>query len=300
MFFGITQKDGAGPREGSHYAFCAESTKEVDAWYEAAIKAGAKDNGKAGPRPAYGPHFYGAFVHDPVDGNHLECCFKKYNADHGDTKKETAKAPSVYYYYGTRAMRVIWMAQECGVKLDMHNVELPKGEQRKEEYLKINPYGTVPSLVDGDTILTNSVSCTLYIANKFGGDKFRTTDPTASEFITSIDRFDDVIIKAFLNKVVYPEDKLDADVVKKNHETFTNSVLPHWNRLATKLNPYAMGEKFTVTDVVWGYLLNLTLGLGWITEKDHPKLHEYALKLKAREGFKSAYDRENPMYPKKV
>jgi catechol 2,3-dioxygenase-like lactoylglutathione lyase family enzyme len=80
IFLSIAQKDGAGHREGTHYAFAGENTHQVDAWYEAAIKAGAKDNGKPGPRPAYGPNFYGAFVFDPIDGLHLECCFKQYEA----------------------------------------------------------------------------------------------------------------------------------------------------------------------------------------------------------------------------
>lgn len=34
----------------------------VDAWYNAAIEAGAKDNGKPGLRPHYHAHYYGAFV----------------------------------------------------------------------------------------------------------------------------------------------------------------------------------------------------------------------------------------------
>ncbi len=51
-----------------HLAFHAGSTKAVDRFYAAAIKAGAKDNGKPGPRVEYG---YAAFVLDP-DGHNIE------------------------------------------------------------------------------------------------------------------------------------------------------------------------------------------------------------------------------------
>jgi predicted lactoylglutathione lyase len=43
----------------------------VDEFYQAAIAAGGKDNGKPGIRPQYNPNYYGAFVLDP-DGNNIE------------------------------------------------------------------------------------------------------------------------------------------------------------------------------------------------------------------------------------
>jgi glutathione S-transferase/predicted lactoylglutathione lyase len=295
VFFAINQKEHAKHQEGAHYAFAADSTAEVDAWYDASIKAGAKDNGKAGPRPAYGPNFYGAFVLDPVDGHHLECCFKKYQSE--ESKKDAPK-PKLYYYFGTRAMRTIWMAQECGVALDMHPIDLQKGEHKKPEYIKINPYGTVPTLVDGDDVLTNSVSSSLYLSRKYGGEKFVAKRLDAPEFVTSIDRFDDAIIKAFLNAVVYPADKRDKEVVKTNHEFFNKSVMPHWNSIAEKMGTWAMGEQFTVVDVIWGYLLNIVVSLEWITEKDHPKLFAYTQRLRDRPAFKATFDRSNAMYSK--
>jgi catechol 2,3-dioxygenase-like lactoylglutathione lyase family enzyme len=54
-----------------HVAFAALSRADVDAFYEAAIAAGGKDNGKPGLRPEYHANYYGAFVLDP-DGNNIE------------------------------------------------------------------------------------------------------------------------------------------------------------------------------------------------------------------------------------
>ena len=56
-----------------HVAFAAASHVEVDAFYRAAIAAGATDNGRPGPRPHYHEHYYGAFVRDP-DGHNIEAC----------------------------------------------------------------------------------------------------------------------------------------------------------------------------------------------------------------------------------
>jgi catechol 2,3-dioxygenase-like lactoylglutathione lyase family enzyme len=67
-----------------HLAFQAEDRKMVDAFYQAALDAGGKDNGAPGMRP-YHPGYYTAFVLDP-DGNNLEAVY------HGEAVRS---APSV-------------------------------------------------------------------------------------------------------------------------------------------------------------------------------------------------------------
>ena len=52
-------------------AFNAGDRPTVDRFYDAAMKAGGKDNGPPGLRPDYHPNYYGAFVFDP-DGNNIE------------------------------------------------------------------------------------------------------------------------------------------------------------------------------------------------------------------------------------
>ncbi|MDR1528836.1 MAG: VOC family protein [Burkholderiales bacterium] len=54
-----------------HIAFAAERRAQVDEFYEAAVKAGAKDNGPPGVRAHYHPNYYGAFVIGP-DGHNIE------------------------------------------------------------------------------------------------------------------------------------------------------------------------------------------------------------------------------------
>jgi catechol 2,3-dioxygenase-like lactoylglutathione lyase family enzyme len=54
-----------------HVAILARSRATVDAFYEAAIAAGGRDNGPPGIRAHYHPNYYGAFVLDP-DGHNIE------------------------------------------------------------------------------------------------------------------------------------------------------------------------------------------------------------------------------------
>lgn len=62
--------------EGIHIAFDAASREAVHAFYDAAMAAGGRDNGKPGLRPHYGPHYYAAFVLDP-DGANIEAVYDK-------------------------------------------------------------------------------------------------------------------------------------------------------------------------------------------------------------------------------
>lgn len=62
---------GGRTRGSLHLAFVADSRAAVDAFYAAALAAGARDNGPPGIRGHYHPNYYGAFVLD-LDGHNIE------------------------------------------------------------------------------------------------------------------------------------------------------------------------------------------------------------------------------------
>lgn len=72
-FFWISSGHAIAP---VHLAFAADNRAQVDAFYEAALAAGGKDNGPPGLRAHYHPDYYGAFVYD-LDGNNLEAVCHK-------------------------------------------------------------------------------------------------------------------------------------------------------------------------------------------------------------------------------
>jgi catechol 2,3-dioxygenase-like lactoylglutathione lyase family enzyme len=56
---------------GVHISFVGRTKAAVNAFHAAALAAGGKDEGAPGPRPDYGPTYYGAFCRD-LDGNKIE------------------------------------------------------------------------------------------------------------------------------------------------------------------------------------------------------------------------------------
>lgn len=74
--FWISEK---APAQPGHVAFEAKNKGEVEAFYKAALGAGAKDNGAPGYRKEYWPGYYAAFMHD-ADGHNIEVVWFDYDA----------------------------------------------------------------------------------------------------------------------------------------------------------------------------------------------------------------------------
>jgi len=86
------------------------------------------------------------------------------------------------YTFGTsNGLRASIMLEECGATYTPHKVDILKGEQKNPEFLKINPMGAIPVIVDHDgpggavLKLSQSAAILFYLAGKFG--KFLPKDP---------------------------------------------------------------------------------------------------------------------------
>ena len=82
-------QQAASTGNGVHVAFNATSEEMIRAFHSAALDAGGSDDGAPGPRPDYGPDYFGAFVRD-LDGNKIEAVLVRLPA--AAKKKATKKA----------------------------------------------------------------------------------------------------------------------------------------------------------------------------------------------------------------
>lgn len=71
----------------------------------------------------------------------------------------------LYHCNDARSFRVMWALEELGVDYDLEVMPFPPRGTRPD-YLEVNPLGTVPALVDGDEILTESSGICHYLAEK--------------------------------------------------------------------------------------------------------------------------------------
>jgi catechol 2,3-dioxygenase-like lactoylglutathione lyase family enzyme len=80
--FEIAQYTGQTPLTPVHVAFRVESPAHVQQMYDAAMAAGARDNGPPGPRPQYTKNYFACFVFDQ-DGHNIEAVFDEISTEAG-------------------------------------------------------------------------------------------------------------------------------------------------------------------------------------------------------------------------
>src|SRR5262245_19892887 len=73
----------------------------------------------------------------------------------------------LYEFAPTRSIRVRWTLQELGIDFEAIPVDLLAGEHRSPAFLKLNPAGKLPVLVDGEMVLTESIAIVLYLGEKY-------------------------------------------------------------------------------------------------------------------------------------
>lgn len=73
----------------------------------------------------------------------------------------------MYGWSGSRTRRCLWTLEEVGADFMFEFLDKAAGEHRSPEYLRINPNGRVPTLVDGSTVLFESAAICSYVARKY-------------------------------------------------------------------------------------------------------------------------------------
>ena len=74
---------------------------------------------------------------------------------------------TLYHAPNARSLRVLWALEELGAKADVKTLPFPPRE-KEPDYLKVNPTGAIPAMVDGDRVMTESLAICEYLAAKHG------------------------------------------------------------------------------------------------------------------------------------
>ena len=72
----------------------------------------------------------------------------------------------LYYDAGASNMASHAALEEIGAPHELIHIDLDKGEQRSEAYLKVNPHARVPTLVHGDSVMYESTAILIYLCDR--------------------------------------------------------------------------------------------------------------------------------------
>jgi glutathione S-transferase len=188
----------------------------------------------------------------------------------------------LYEFGPTRSIRVRWTLQELGVDFEPIRVNLLAGEHQRPEFLKINPAGKIPVLVDGDLVLTESVAIVLYLADKYSNKGLIPTDLKERAQVNrwllfAATELEQPLWRIARNTMLYPEEqRLPADVVLASQEfqAMASVLEEHMQR-----RQFVVGDNVTVADFVLAYTLD------WANEDqlldDCPQLLTYMKRMYA-------------------
>ncbi len=192
----------------------------------------------------------------------------------------------------SNGMRARIALEECGLAYNWHRIDLTKGEHKKPEFLKINPFGQIPAIVDSDgpggkpVTIHQSTAILMYLAEKSGKllPKNAADRPAFLEALmsgsTDITPQFGAVNAARMAKEPH---QATVDLLKAR----LHSLFAVWNDLLGK-RKYAAGNEVTIAD------LSLYAGY-WRTKgamadavANMPNLERWAAEIGARPGVKRA------------
>ncbi len=120
----------------------------------------------------------------------------------------------IYGITHTRTARCLWMLEELGLEYEQVEVSLKEREHKKPDYLALNPNGRVPTLVDGELTLWESMAINFYLADKYdGGLKPKTPENRARAVQWSfwgMTEMESKLMTVLRNRLLNAEDQRDA------------------------------------------------------------------------------------------
>ncbi len=157
--------------------------------------------------------------------------------------------------------------EETGAPYEAKPILLAKGQQRTEEYQKINPRGKVPALsVDGKVLVENTAILT-YLARRFPEKKLMPADPAEeARGIATMCWFSSIVHPSF-QRVNRPERFAEGEAAQAAvKENGRKSFWANCQEIDSMIegNDWIMGRDFTVVD---GYAL---VFYGWATRSGFP------------------------------
>ena len=195
----------------------------------------------------------------------------------------------LYTCAGSRGFRVTWTAAELGLDLPMTMLPFPP-RARARAYFAVNPLGTVPALVDGDNLLTESSAIAQYLATRFSprGLAVAPDEADFGPYLDYLHHADATITfpQTVALRFIQFEPQLGLQAAGQAYaDWFGRRLIKADARLQDR--EFLCADRFTVADIAVGYALHLTR-MTRLEQYLTPRLTEYLTALRARDGFRRA------------
>ncbi|MBI1364897.1 MAG: glutathione S-transferase [Alphaproteobacteria bacterium] len=196
----------------------------------------------------------------------------------------------LYHCPNARSMRALWALEEMGLDYELVTLRFPPRVFHKD-YKAVNPLGTVPTLIDGEAVLTESAGICHYLGEKYGPTPLAVTrkEQDFGVYINWLHRSDATLTfpqtLVLRYSMLEPEERRQPQVVDDYKAWF----LGRWRSVEAGLEgrSFLCAGRFTMADIAVGYALHLALSIG-IHEAMTPNVERWWETITARDGYKRA------------
>jgi glutathione S-transferase len=200
---------------------------------------------------------------------------------------EVREVVTLYHCTAARSFRPLWALEELKLPYDLRMLPFPPRVFARE-YLALNPLGTIPLLIDGNTRMTESAAIVQYLVTRYGPTPLAvgTEEPDYGAYLNWL-HFGEATL-TFPQTLVLRYSKLEPEE-RRNPQVATDYAKWFFGRLraveaAVSKSETLCGGRFTVADISVGYALLLAERIG-LAKDFAPAVAAYWQRLQQREGF---------------
>lgn len=196
----------------------------------------------------------------------------------------------LYYFPGNASFTPHVLLRELDIPFALRIVDRGGGEHKQAAYLKLNPNGAIPVLVDGDLVLYETAAICLHLADTHPGSMLMPalgTVERAQAYKWLI--WATNTLQATLMHYFYPERMVDAGnsegaaQVKAHAEARVGELLSQIDReLAHRRSEWFLGEQFSVLDPYLFMLCRWTRGFRSRPAREYSNISPYLARVLER------------------
>jgi glutathione S-transferase len=162
---------------------------------------------------------------------------------------------TLFHSPNTRSAGVLMLLQELNADYELHVLNMKANDQRKSDYLAINPMGKVPAIMHGEALVTEQVAIYLYLADLYPDAQLAPAigDPLRGPYLRWMVFYGSCFEPAIVDRSQKREPAPLATSPYGNFDTMLGTLTDQLSR-----GKYLLGDRFTALDVLWGSALTWT------------------------------------------
>lgn len=200
--------------------------------------------------------------------------------------------PQLYYYPGNASLFPHMLLREIGAPFELKLVDRSQNAQKSADYLRLNPHGLIPVMVDDGQTIFETAAIALYLADKH--PEASLAPPVGSSQRGAYYKWMlhlSSAIQAGFRTWFYPHEAVaDPAAVETAKEASGARMMTAFDRIADQLGdgPYLLGETFSAADL---YLLMLTRWGRTLPRpaRDIPEIGAHAARLLERPAVRASF-----------